>query len=70
MNLERKPGYCAIGQESLIQCDLYACAAGMGLAGMGSCFFAGEWWNRECPKFKDEAEFIREHEEGEKCSES
>lgn len=45
------------------KCNFMACAAGLGLAGMGVCFLGGEWDNFDCPKFEDEFEFIVRHEE-------
>jgi hypothetical protein len=62
MKEDRKRGYCRIDQEDQINCPLMRCAAGMGLAGMGSCFLGGEWWNLNCPQFQDEDVFIFEHE--------
>jgi hypothetical protein len=58
-------GYMPVDERA--KCKFITCVAGMGLAGMGTCFLGGEWDNPECPKFKDEQEFIREHEEEKPC---
>ena len=45
------------------KCNYIECFCGMGLAGQGRCIKGGEWWNPECPKFKDEDEWIEENSE-------
>jgi hypothetical protein len=43
-----------IPEDEPIKCDYINCAAGMGVAGMGSCFLFGDPRNPNCPKFEDE----------------
>ncbi len=45
------------------KCDFIHCLAGQGLAGMGVCFLKGDWANPDCPKFKDEREWVRQMDE-------
>lgn len=52
--------------DDKIKCNYIKCAAGMGVAGMGDCFLGGDFTNKNCDKFKDEDEFLKEWEEREK----
>lgn len=49
-------------EESEIKCNFFKCAAGMGVAGMLSCFLKGDYTQKNCEKFKDEDEFYKEWE--------
>lgn len=41
-------------------CDFLKCLAGMGLAGMGTCFLGGNWANPNCEKFMDQTAWYLE----------
>lgn len=43
-------------------CNFIDCLAGLGLAGMGVCFLRGDWADLDCPKFKDEVEWVKNME--------
>ena len=43
-------------------CNFRKCLAGLGLAGMGTCFLKGDWADPNCPKFEDEAQWVKERE--------
>jgi len=40
------------------KCSWPTCISGMGLAGMGRC--PGEWWNPDCPEYKNEDETLEQ----------
>jgi hypothetical protein len=44
-------------------CKFLSCFAGGGVAGSGHCFLGGDPKDKNCPKFKDEEEALREWEE-------
>jgi hypothetical protein len=49
--------------DSVVNCNYIDCAAGMGLAGNGCCFLAGEWDNPDCPQYIKEEDFEEQMKE-------
>jgi len=52
----------------VVKCNYCDCNAGMGLAGKGSCFNHGDFTDKDCKQFTDEAMWLeawRKQEEGE-----
>lgn len=43
----------------MVKCSWLDCVAGMGLAGLGSCFSHGMWWHPSCPRHENEDEFLK-----------
>lgn len=46
-----------VEREQDIICNISECVGGMGLAGNGHCFLAGEPYNKNCPKFISNEDF-------------
>ena len=56
--------FVPIERELDIKCNYLDCMAGMGLAGNGHCYLAGDPYIKNCPKFQDEKKIMGEYEDG------
>jgi hypothetical protein len=54
--------FVPVEKEQYIVCNLIKCMAGMGLAGNGHCYLAGDPFNPKCSRFIDEDKVMTEYE--------